>query len=251
LEIYPLNMTSGTSGLFFTPDSAVLPVGSFQINALMLYGSFSIPEKTAAEHNYSSFILFPIDFSFRFSVLNKTEFAGSFNGVFSNSNNNGFGFTVSAKYSFLSGTGDLPFGLAAGISYNYSNNNGELPISAGRGLGLYVPMSLKFSPVKILFGPGMLWHGSADPVPRLLFNCGVMFRGSWYTLGFSAREEFDFTNKGSRSGISFQDRLRFHTGLEANFYLRPSNFVISVLGGLWVHGDNKGGFGGLSLGIIH
>jgi hypothetical protein len=112
-------------------------------------------------------------------------------------------------------------------------------------------MSVNIGIIKALFSSGVRWPGPGDPVPRLLLSAGALYQGPWFTAGLSAREEFDWTNSGSRSGIPFSQRLRFHGGLEFNFYPPPSFIVYTLLGGMWIHGDRAGGFGGLGIGFIY
>ena len=251
LVIYPLSFAGGIPGLLFTPIPAALPAGSFQVNALYLLGNFSVPEKTAAAQDDNTFLFFPVEFGFRFSLLNRLELGGTFNVNTASDVHSGYGFSFSAKYAFLSGAGSFPLGLALGLSYTYANENGELPLDTGRGVGVYLPMSLSWGPVKALFSPGMSWPGPGDPIPRLLLSAGAMYLGSRYSVGLSVREDFDFTNSGERRGISFSQRLRFHGGLEINFYPPPSYLVYTILGGFWLHGDRIGGFGGLGIGFIY
>ena len=248
LAIYPLALADGIPGLLFAPVPSVLPAGSFQITGLFLLGIFSVPEKTAADQSDNNF-LFPLEFAFRVSALNRLEFGGSFNVNALREGDAGLGFTLSAKYVFLSGA--FPLGLAAGLSYTYANPGGEFPPGAGRGVGLYLPLSLNIGPVKAVFSPGTRWPGPDDSIPRLTLSAGALFRGDWYTLGLSLREEFDFTNSGSRAGIPFSERLRFHGGLELNIYPPPSYLVYTLSGGVWLHGSRLGGFGGLGIGFLY
>jgi len=255
LAIYPLAFAGGISGLLFAPLPATLPAGSFQINGLFLFGNFSVPEKTAAEQSDKSFSSFPLEIGFRISALNRLEFGGSFALNALREGEAGAGFTLSAKYAFFSGNSgsvsDFPLGLAAGLSYTYANANGEFPSGEGRGLGLYLPLSLNIGPVKVLFSAATRWPGIDDPIPRLMLSTGALFQGAWYTIGLSLREEFDFTNSGSRAGIPFQERLRFHGGLEFNIYPPPSYLVYTLAGGVWLHGSRLGGFGGLGIGFLY
>jgi hypothetical protein len=184
-------------------------------------------------------------------VLSRLELAGAFNVNASNTDSAGFGLSVSLRYAFIGTTESFPLGLAAGISYTYAQANGQLPLGTGRGFGLYLPMSVDIGRVTVLWSPGMRWPGPEDPVPRLLFSVGALFQGAWFTVGLSAREEFDFTDSSSRSGLSFSQRLRFHGGLELNLYPPPSFLVYTLLGGIWLYNDRIGGFGGLGVGFIY
>ena len=251
LKIYPLNFAGGIPGLLFAPAPDALPVGSLQLNALFMFGNFSVPEKHAANQEENKFLLYPVSFGARFSVLERLDLGGMFNVNAANRENSGFGFSIFAKYNFLKGAGTYPMGLALGLSYTFANLNGEFPPGTGRGIDLYIPVSLKTGPVKTLFSPGMRWPGMEDPIPRLMLSAGLMYQGAWNTIGLSVREEFDFTNSGIRFGIPFSQRLRFHGGLEINLYPRPSYVVYTASCGMWIHGDRMGGFGGLGLGFVY
>ncbi|GHV95385.1 hypothetical protein AGMMS50293_17050 [Spirochaetia bacterium] len=249
INIYPLSLASGFSGLAFAPVPSVLPQGSFQIEADILFGSFSAPEQTAQPAR--PFSALPFEMGLRFTPINRLEIAAVLNANPKFDGAAGWGFTGSAKFKILNSAGALPLGMAAGISYAWAGTDGEAPLGSGRGGGLYLPLSLELPSLSLVFSPGMRWPGPDDPIPRLLLSTGALYRGPWYTAGLSLRPEFDFTNSGNRTNIPFADRVRFLTGAEARFYPPPSNLIFSVLGGAWIRGSHAGGFGGLGIGLLY
>jgi hypothetical protein len=250
IAIYPLSLSGGVSGLAFAPVPAVLPRGSFQVEAGLLFGSFSAPESPPQTKPERPFTRLPFEAGLRFSPLTRFEAAAAVNATPRFDGKAGWGFTTSAKYQFFDGTGGVPLGLAAALSWAIAGSGGEAPLGSGRGGGLYLPLSLELDALSLVFSPGMRWAGADDPVPRLLLSAGGLWRGSWYTAGLSFRGEFDFTNSGSRAGVPFADRARLLTGIEAKFYPPPSNLVFSVLGGGWFRGKYAGAFGGLGVGVL-
>jgi hypothetical protein len=262
INIYPLSLGGGIPGLLFAPVPFTLPRGSFQIEAGLLFGKFSAPEEPASSPGDRAFSGLPFEAGLRFSPLDRLEFSAAMNASPEFSGGMGWGFSGSAKWEILRGTGALQaerapmgrlsaLGLAIGLSYTWAGEGGEPPLGSGRGGGLYLPFSFQLNNISLLFSPGMRWPGPDDPIPRLLLSGGILYRGPWYSAGLSLRPEFDFTNTGSRAGIPFADRVRFLTGGEFKFYPPPSNLVFSVFGGAWIRGGNAGGFGGAAIGILY
>jgi hypothetical protein len=243
IDIYPLASAGGIPGLLFAPVPAALPPGSLQIETALLFGSFSAPERPVTDKAFSSL---PFDAALRFSLINRLELAAAFNMNPGSKDNEGYGFSGSAKYVFLSGAGP-PLGMAAAFSYAWAAAGGEAPLGIGRGGGLYIPLSLNIDPLTILLSPGMRWPGPDDPIPRLLLSAGTLFRRTWFTAGLSFRQEYDFTDTGD---LSFAQRIRTTLGAELKFYPPPSNVVYSLLGGMWLRNDRAGGFGGIGLGLL-
>jgi hypothetical protein len=155
----------------------------------------------------------------------------------------GWGAAGGGKFNILNGAGGVPLGLAAGLSYAWAGDAGEAPLDPGRGIGLCLPLSLEFSSFSVVFSPGARWPVPEDFLPQLLISAGVLYRGPWYTAGFSLRPEFDFTD--------FARRTRLLTAAEVRFYPPPSHLVFSLLGGAWLRGGAAGGFGGIGIGILY
>jgi hypothetical protein len=246
INIYPLSLSGGISGLIFTPVPAVLPRGSFQIDAGLLFGKVSAFEPAEA-----AFSGLPFEAGLRFSLLDTLETAAVLNTSPKFGGKADWGITGSVKWVLLRGEETLPLALAAGFSFTWAENGGEAPLGPGRGAVLYVPLSYRFNSISVLFSPAIRWPGPSDPIPRLLLSAGVLYQGSHFTAGISLRPEFDFSkNDGSRFS-SPADRMSVKMGGEIKFYPPPSNLVFSVLGGAWIRGTYAGGFGGLGIGIIY
>lgn len=238
LNIFPLSLMGGLPGLIFAPVPDVLPAGSYQLEAGVNYGYFHLPSKNIDEEDAFLFFGLPFGIGLRVSPLKNLE-----TSVFFNFNPRidtaGWGITGSLKYNILSG---FPLDLAAGISYAWASKYGDNPLSPGRGVGLYVPLSMKHSRFSFIFTPEIFWRGPEGIVPALLLSAGVLYQNTWINTGFSTRFEFDFKEDSNNP--------RFFSGLEAHFSPPPSNLVFSVQAGLWTHGGKTGGYGGLSIGII-
>jgi hypothetical protein len=252
LAIFPLALSGGIPGLLFAPVPAILPTGSFQIEAALLFGGFlaqDIPPPASSAPPVK--VGLPFETGLRFSSLDKLELAAAFNAVSGFKADAGYGFSVSAKYGFLHSGNIFPFGLAAALSYTWASSGGEAPLGSGRGVVVHVPLSLGLGSFTALFSPGMRLPGMNDPVPRLLLSAGLLLQGEWFNAGISLRPEFDFTNTGSRADIPFSERVRIMSGAEVKFYPPPSNLVYTLLGGASVRGGQVGGFGGIGIGLLY
>ena len=227
VNIFPLSLESGIAGLTFAPLPHVLPAGSYQINAGVLYGTFGLP----------------FNLNMRFSPLEKLEFATVFNVNLYLEKEAGWGVSGSAKYNIIdSASASLPFSFSTGVSFAWANSNGEYPLSPGKGAGFYTPISYKLSNFSIIFCPAAFWHGYEGFVPEVLLSAGVLYHGQWLTGGLSARYE---------SGFKEETDFRFLTGAEAHFLPPPSIFIISLKGGVLFTEQKIGGYGGIGFGIIY
>ena len=254
LDIFPLTLTGGIPGLLFAPVPAALPAGSFQIEAALFFGSFSAPERSVLQAADKAFSLLPFEAGLRFSPVDRFELSAAFNmnpgfGDGDDAGGESWGFSGSAKYVFLKGS--VPLEMAAGISYAWAQSGGEVPLGAGRGGGLYLPMSLNAGMMKVIFSPGLRWPGPDDPIPRLLLSAGALFRWNWLTVGLSLRPELDFSTAGDRAGVSFAEKTRALYGAEIKLYPPPSNLVYTFSGGVWQRGSSTGGFGGIGIGLLY
>ena len=239
INIFPVTLLSGKSGLAFTPLPDVLPKGSYQIEAIILYGKFILPSDFTKTQELI-FSGFPFGIGARCVFFNYLETSVFFN-INPQYNNTGFGITGSVKYNVLGG--DLPISLSAGISYTFANENGEAPLSPGRGIGIFAPFSTDWHSFKFILTPEIFWRGPQDFIPSILLSAGVLYSGGWFNAGVSMRTEFDFTeNSGSPKLLA---------GAEGRFYPPPSNLFFSVLGGMWTKDSCTGGYGGVGIGLIY
>ena len=238
INIFPLSLTSGTPGLMFAPLPHILPAGSYQIEAEVLFGNFLF-QGNAGE---SAIVGFPFAIGLRVSPFKRLETSAYFNVNLRVDNSTGWGISGSVKYNFLSG-GAFPLALAAGVSYAWADSNGEDPLSPGRGVGLYIPLSLELAKFSIIISPAIFWRGPEGLTPALLLSAGVLYRGSWFTSGLSARVEFDFIENSTGPKIL--------GGLEAHFFPPPSTLFFSIKAGIWTKETQTGGFGGAGIGLIY
>jgi hypothetical protein len=236
--IFPLSVESGIAGLTFTPLPHTLPVGSYQINANLLFGSFIAPSVLQEDERK---FLFPFSISMRISPFNRFELISVFNITPRMEDIIGLGILGSVKYNFSDGNGSVPLAFSLGASYAGTNSNGEYPLNPGRGVGFYTPLSLELTNLSIAFCPIIFWHGPEGLIPQLLLSTGVLYRGSWLTGGISARYEFDFEDNS---------RARLLAGVELNLFPPPSNLFFSFRGGI-IYQRDISGYGGVGIGLIY
>ena len=232
LNLFPLSLNNGISGLIFSPLPNTLPAGSFQIEADTYYG------------NFDSFTGFPFIFGIRVSPINKLETTVVFN-LNPRNNDTGWGITGSIKYELVKN--DFPVAFALGISYSYTNDTGEHPLSAGKGIGFYIPLSYNFSSGSlfsntIVFSPGVFWHGPNDLTPFLLLSLGYLLEYKDIYSGLSVRAEIDFKDFS---------KFRIFAGAEVRLFPIPSGLYFSLQAGMWTQNSNLGGFGGLGIGVVY
>jgi len=230
-SIFPLSLESGISGLTFAPLPHVLPKGSYQFGAGVLYCSDS---GTGS---------FPFKINMRFSPFDKFELTTFFNINPSLQEQIGWGVSGSAKYNFTDGSNSIPLVFSAGFTYAWANDNGEYPLSPGRGAGFYTPLSLELTNISFVICPAAFWRGPDGLVPELLLSAGILYHGSFFTGGISARLEFDFS-KDEPFG-------RFLAGAEFRIFPDPSNLIFTLQGGILIQGSEPRGYGGLAIGLIY
>jgi hypothetical protein len=238
IDLFPLSLTGGTPGLMFAPLPHVLPAGSYQIEAEIFYGSF-LSQRNAG---VTAIIGFPFGIGLRVSPFKRLETAAFFNVNPRVDNSIGFGISGSVKYNILNG-GAFPLALAAGVSYAWADKNGEDPLSPGRGVGLYIPLSLELAGFSIIISPAIFWRGPEGLIPAFLLSAGILYRGGWFTTGLSARVEFDFIENSTGPKIL--------AGLEAHFFPPPSTLFFSVKAGIWTKDSQTSGYGGAGIGLVY
>ena len=233
INIFPLSLLSGISGLLFTPLPHVLPAESFQIETAILPGSF---------YKDSFLSSLPLEMGLRASPLNRLEISANVNFIPRFNNSAGAGVTGAVKFNILNGA-YFPLALAAGAWWAWHGENGASPFGMGSGGGICLPLSLELNNFSITFSSGTIWRGLNEPAPLLLLSGGVFYRNNWLNAGISMRSEFNF-NEG-------QDSVTFHSGMEGRFYPPPSNLFFSAQAGMWKQGSYAGGWGGFGFGVIY
>lgn len=225
--IFPLSLAGGIPGLSFAPHPLVLPAGSYQIEANVIY----TPNPFG----------FPFGIGLRFSPYNKFEISALFNINPNISDSLGWGITGSLKYNILDGR-SFPLALSAGVLYTFAVDNGEVPLSPGRGVGAFIPISLEIEMFSVVFSPYVFWRTSKGSVPALLLSGGVLYREKWFNAGLSVRAEIYFKD---------DEKPKIFAGAEMRFFPSPSNFVFSINGGIWTQNSNTGFFGGIGIGLLY
>jgi hypothetical protein len=239
INIFPLSLSGGISGLVFAPVPYTLPAGSLQLEGGIQAGSFSS---------------LPFEIGFRIAPVNRLEILTLVNATprFNESaktesgNSAGWGIAGSLKFNIFNNN---LFAFAAGISCAWADANGESPIGAGRGTGLYAPVSIKLpSPalekVSFVLSPGVFWRDFVLPVPVLLLSAGALYRGEWLIAGISCRPEIDLRETS-------KENIRLFAGAELRFFPPPSFLVFSLHGGVMMINSRTDGYGGVGIGIIY
>jgi hypothetical protein len=242
LQIRPLTLSSGKAGLAFAPSPAALPGGSFQIEGSLLFGS-----SPGSESAWSSL---PYAGAFRFSPLDRLEFAGAVNMIPAFSGSVHSSIAGSGKWVILSPAANRHFSAAAGAAYTWTDNIPLSPFGAGAGIEIFLPLSLAFGSgdFSFLLTPACIWTGDGgfpwEPAPRLLLSGGFILQKAPFAAGISVRSEYrPWGDKPGSPSVMAAGELKF--------FPSPSRFVFSILGGLWIKNASPGGFGGLGIGMIY
>jgi hypothetical protein len=201
LRISPLALASGSSGLLLSPAPSVLPRGSFQINGTFLFGR---PPLTG-----DPWRALPFSGAFRFSPLNRLEFAGTLNVTADlDAEEQAQAFQADWKASFLAAGGSVkwqvlsaseesPLALAAALSYGWAEEGAQSPFGMDAGVKLLLPLSWRLNPAfSLILAPALLWTGNegypSEAIPRLLLPGGVLFQHGFVSAGLSLRSEYRF-----------------------------------------------------------
>ena len=238
MNIIPLSLESGMSGLTFAPMPHTIPQGSYQFDANIFFGSFFVPEK-------GDTLALPLLFNMRISPLNKLELhtGVNVNPYFANDTSGGFtgwGISGSVKYNFLS---IELLTLTAGATYSWTGEHGDLPLNPGRGIGAHLPLSVNIDSFSIIFCPSIFWYGPAGYIPSLFLSAGAVYFGNIFNAGLSARCELDFSKDTLKTKVL--------TGAEVHLFPSPSNLFFSFSAGMTFHEQSIGGYGGFKIGIIN
>jgi hypothetical protein len=75
-----------------------------------------------------------------------------------------------------------------------------------------------------------------------LLGTGLFYRYDWFNAGLSFRADINFEDI---------ENAKYQGGAEVRFYPSPSNFVITLKGGMWGQREQIGGWGSMGIGIIY
>ncbi len=239
IQIFPETMASAKSGLLFAAGTDILPQGSYQLDALMLFG-----KPLTAKKAWSNL---PLAFSLRFSPLDFLEASLSLNVTPEFGSETIIGIGGSVKWQILSQNGGLPLGLAAVLSYGWAQEGPITPFVMETGLDISLPVSWTFgNSLAVFITPGVLWAGEKgypdSGIPSGVLSAGIAYRHAIFNSGLSVRTEYFFEDGMNLGPVSF--------GGEIKFFPRPSVFVISVMAGFSYEKNSWGGFGGIGIGFI-
>jgi hypothetical protein len=246
LDIFPLALSSGLSGLLFSPAPDVLPQGAFQIDGVLIFGYPWIESAGAAEAKLTSL---PISMGIRTSILKNLEVAGAVNIIPKPEGTVDIAVSGSVKWALKDITGAIPLTIAPALSYTWMEEGRVTPFGAGTGVQLALPLSWQpYRLLSLIVSPGILWAGDegypSDPAPRALVSGGILFRQISFTISISARSEFIFNGPRPGPGLLL-------AGGELRFFPPPSSFVFTLSGGTWYRDGSWGGYGGAGIGFIY
>jgi hypothetical protein len=240
LDIHPVSLSAGPSGLFFSPLPEILPQGSFQIDGSLLFGK---PPGTDA------WSALPFSVALRVSPLKSMELGAALNvtAAFYDQTISAIGGSI--KWTLKKSRPGSPLGMAAGLSYAWAEAGTRTPFGMGIGAAISLPLAWRLGEIlSLALSPGMLWTGDegypTETIPRAVLAGGVLARQSFFTAGISLRSEYHFTGGGIEPGPLM-------AGAEIKLFPPPSNFVFSFLGGGWFEGGNRGLYGGVGIGLIY
>ena len=238
-SIFPLSTESVVSGLAFAPLPHTLPGGSYQFETGLIFKNFRMPSSAPEDGVISGL---PFKIGMRAAPVNRFELTTVFNINPLFENQTGWGVSGSVKFNILDGSA-IPFAMSAAASYSWAGKNGESPLSPGRGAGLYLPISLEPANFSFALCPAAFWLGPEGITSEFLLSAAIMYKGDWFNAGLSARSEFNFADNAKEP--------RILGGAQACFFPPPSIFYFSLQGGMWIHGEYSGFYGGLGLGIVY
>jgi hypothetical protein len=238
IQIFPESIASGNSGLLFAPGTDILPLGSYQLDALVLFGKAPATDKVWSN--------LPLAFSFRFSPFNFLEAAASLNVIPEFGDRTVIGVGASVKWQILKPK-SASLGLATVLHYGWAQKGPITPFVMGTGLELAMPLSWSLGDMFVAsLSPGVLWSGPKgypeSGVPSAILSAGLAYRYSIFNSGLSLRTEYFFNEGMSLGPVSF--------GGEIKIFPQPSILVISAIAGFSYENDSWGGFGGIGIGFI-
>jgi hypothetical protein len=241
LAHYPLSLFGAVSGLLFAPLPLTLPPGGFQVEGNILFGNLPNP---AGDGAFSSL---PFEAGFRFSPLDRLEFAAALEAVPASGGAADWGFSLSPKWRFLK-AGSLDAAAAAGFSWS-----GDMNLSPRRGgASLHIPLSWNpVSPFSLILAPGLYWHQWREGSPRILLSAGALYRFAGFSAGLSLRQEYR-AHKASAAGEGEDEGpVVLLWAAELKWQPPRTNLVFTLLGGFRYQAGETAGFGGLGLGAVY
>jgi len=220
------DMAGRISVLAFTPMRNVLS------------GKFNFQEGDMEDGIYSGF---PFGFGIKIATFNRLEAAAGFNVNPLINNSAGWGLSGSIKYNIPNS--GLPVDFAIGAFYTWTGKNGDDTLNPGKGIGVYIPLSLEKELFSFFLNPSIFLQGPDNIVPSVLLSAGFLYHlNSWFNTGLSLRTEFNLKD---------EINPKLHTGLEGRFYPPPSFLFFSLQAGVWTHNSLSGGYAGLGIGIVY
>ncbi|MDR3355739.1 MAG: PEGA domain-containing protein [Spirochaetaceae bacterium] len=239
LDEGPLSLGSGLPGLFLVPVSGSHAGGTFQVEAGIVLG------RPAGEGH--GFDALPFSAALSFTPADRWLLAAAINmrpgkdGLIDPS------VSGSVKRELRKPAGLLP-GAAAFAAYGWVKDGFVSAFGIKSGAQLGVPLSWRVGRrLSLHAAPALLWTGGdgypEEPSPRVVLSGGLLSR-------------FRLVS----AGLSFQTVSTFSDGVEefcpaalsAEFRFTPprSSLNIGLLAGVFFNGDDRGGYGGLSIGAL-
>jgi hypothetical protein len=237
---YPLSLFGALSGLLFSPLPLTLPPGGFQIEGNVLFGPLTDPDPEA-------FAGFSFEGGFRFSPLERLEFAATLETFPARDNAAEWGFSLSPKWQFLKAG---PLEAAATAAFSWS---GDMDISPRQGgASLYVPLSWNPAPpVSLVLAPGLYWRQWREGSPRLLLGAGILYRFAGFSAGISLRQEYRVFGHPDNPPAGAGSPAVLLGAAELKWQPPGTNLVLTAMGGFRHRAGKNAAFGGLGMGAVY
>jgi hypothetical protein len=239
LDETPLSLGSGLAGLFYVPVPDAQTRGDFQIETSIVLG------KPPGENR--GFDTLPFSVSLSLSPVDRWQLAAAVNMRPNKDGAVGLAAAGSVKREFLKSEGFVPE-AAVIIAYGWVKSSFISAFGIKSGVQLNVPFSWRLGRrISLHIAPAVLWTGRdgypREPIPRVAASGGLLCR---FRL-FSAALSFQTINTLAADVEEFCPAA---ISAELRFMPPRSNLNLGLLAGGFFNGDNRGGYGGFSIGVL-
>jgi len=245
IRILPASISAHSAGFLFAPDARLLPAGSFELEAVSLFG-----KPYGATTNFGPP---PYALGFRMSPVDGWEPSANVRINTAQDSADNASFSLALKRSLLTPGRIVPLTSAMVVSWVYESAETVSAFGTNPGLELAFPFELRLGEVNSLAGslvasPALSWMGPqgipAKAVPDPVFAAAAGIHGGALSAGLSGKVRLAEKDGNFWLAPAF-------IGAELHFFPPPSLVVFSAFGGAWLDGSESGIFGGLGLGIVY
>lgn len=236
--VRPAAIGSGVAGAFYAPQARVLPSRSFQLEGSLLFGD-SYDGATGEAP--------PVAFGVRFSPAERWEAGAAANIIAAASEEAISSVGVSLRRVLFAAEPRSPFSAALALRYAWASEERPAPFTLSSGVEIDLPLELGSEGDRGFFiglSPGVRWSGNLpdEAVPQLIVAGAAGRRTANYVAALSARTERDLSGGDSTWPLFI--------GAECRYFPAPSTLVYGLSVGARIEGDDRGLFGGISIGFL-